>query len=326
MIDGHGDDIHKYGNIRINFSSNVYAGFDHQGLFEHLKQSMHLIANYPEPSPVSLEKRIAEINGIDANNVMVTNGATEAIYLIARAFQDCRPIIQQPTFSEYADACRWFSSSSSFSLQWLCIPNNPTGHVMPKTELLDKIETNPDDIFVVDASYTAYTKEDVLEEKEIVEFDNVVMLRPMTKDYGVPGLRLGYVVGNSRLLDKIRNYRMPWSVNALAVEAGHYLLTHRDEYRIPVDELIAERQRMEKVFNALNISTSHSDSHMLLCKLPSEAIKGESLSLKEYLANTHGILIRDASNFETLTPQHFRIAVQTREQNNELIKAISQWI
>ncbi len=197
---------------------------------------------------------------------------------------------------------------------------------MPKTELLDKIVTNPDDIFVVDASYAAYTKEDVLEAKEAVKYDNVLMLRSMTKDYGVPGLRLGYVVGNSRLLDKIREFRMPWSVNALAVEAGHYLLSHREEYRIPVDELIVERQRMEKELQTLNISTSHSDSHMLLCKTPKTPLvplKGGGYSLKECLANTFGILIRDASNFETLTPQHFRIAVQTREQNDELIKALA---
>lgn len=325
MINGHGDDIHNYVNIRINFSSNVYAGFDHQGLFEHLKKSMHLIANYPEPAPVSLEKRLAEMHGIDANNVMVTNGATEAIYLIARAFQDYRPVIPQPTFSEYADASK-STSVSTLTLNWLCIPNNPTGHVMPKTELFDKILENPDDVFVIDASYVGYTKEDVLEANEVVKFDNVVMLRSMTKDYGVPGLRLGYVVGNSRLLDKIRDYRMPWSVNALAVEAGHYLLSHHDEYRIPVDELIAERQRMEKELHLLNISTSHSDSHMLLCRIPktpSFPLKGGENSLKEYLANTHGILIRDASNFETLTPQHFRIAVQTKEQNNELIKALT---
>lgn len=329
MINGHGDDIHNYSNIRYNFSSNIYAGFEHQGLFEHLKNSMRLITNYPEPTPISLERRIAEAHGVAAENVMVTNGATEAIYLIAKTFNDCESIIPQPTFSEYADACR-INENKSLIINhqpliktcWLCIPNNPTGHVMPKDELTERVETNPNILFIVDASYAAYTEMDVIAADEVIKYDNVIMLRSMTKDYGLPGLRLGYVVGNSSLLQKIQENRMPWSVNALAIEAGHYLLTHHDEYHIPIVELIAERKRMETALNAKGITTSHSDSHMLLCQLT----KGSASELKQYLVDNHGILIRDASNFATLTPQHFRIAVQTRVQNDELLKALDQWI
>jgi threonine-phosphate decarboxylase len=320
MINGHGDDIYKYNDVRCNFSSNIYAGFSHYGLFDHLRKTVHLITNYPEPSPVSLERQIAEIKGIDAECVMATNGATEAIYLIARTFHHCEPIIPQPTFSEYADACR--DNRGSRRIWWLCVPNNPTGHVIPKKELLDTISANSNDVFVVDASYSAYTKQDVLRVEEVVGFNNVIMLCSMTKDYGVPGLRLGYVVGNSRLLDMIRANRSPWSVNALAIEAGHYLLAHNNEYTIPVDMLVSERQRVERELHTKGITTSKSDSHMLLCRLP----HSKACDLKEYLVDRYGILIRDASNFETLTPQHFRIAVQTEKQNDELLNALTQWI
>lgn len=327
MIDGHGDDLRNYGNVRINFSSNIYAGFSHHGLFGHLKKHMHLISNYPEPSPVSLEKQIADINGVGPDNMMVTNGATEGIYLIAKTFSNCEAVIPQPTFSEYTDAWRINKKESTISplikkIWWYCTPNNPTGHVMPKPEMLDLIMANPDDVFVIDASYAAYTKVDIMNAKEVASMNNVIMLGSMTKDYGVPGLRLGYIVGNTRLLDRIKINRMPWSVNALAVEAGHYLLVHRDEYNIPVDKLISERRRLEQTFNDIGISTSPSDSHILLCRLA----KGNARDLKNYLVDEHGILIRDASNFETLTPQHFRVAMQNEEQNSELIKAISQWM
>lgn len=325
MINGHGDDIHNYGGVRINFSSNIYAGFSHDGLFDHLRKSMCLIANYPEPSPLSLEKGLADINGLDQDCVMVTNGATEAIYLIARTFHGFNPVIPQPTFSEYADAYKGLANHAvefhRHNIFWFCIPNNPTGYVMPKDDLISKIKSNSDDIFVIDESYAAYTKESIISLDEAVNYDNVLLLRSMTKDYGVPGLRLGYVVGNSNLLSKVRENRMPWSVNALAIEAGHYLLEHKDEYHIPVDELIAERRRVENKMHELGIATSPSDSHMLLCRLP----QGKASELKGYLIANHGILIRDASNFQTLSPQHFRIAVQTEKENDELIKAISQW-
>lgn len=319
MISGHGDDLHKYDGIVSNFSSNIYAGFCHKGLFGHLCSLMNRIANYPEPSAHSLEEALASFYRIPKNCVMAANGATEAIYLIAEAFRDFVPVIPQPTFSEYADACRDCSGEpGGRSLRWLCIPNNPTGHVMPKCELLDLIAQKPNDIFVIDASYAGYTREEVLTVSEAVSMGNVLMLRSMTKDYGVPGIRLGFVVGNSDLLGKVRAKRMPWSVNALAIEAGLYLLAHHSEYEIPLEMLIGERSRMERELNARGIETCHSDSHMLLCLLP-DLSAGE---LKEYLAGSHGILIRDAGNFETLTDRHFRIAVQSKEQNSKLLEAV----
>lgn len=328
MINGHGDDIHNYANVRINFSSNIYAGFSHQGLYEHLKKSMHLITSYPEPSPLSLEKSLAEFHGVSCNEIMVTNGATEAIYLIARAFHDYHPVIPQPTFSEYADACREattvpddLSSGRPSLLTWLCNPNNPTGHVIPKQRLLHDIASHPADIFVIDSSYAAYTDQDTPSALDIVSHDNAIMLCSMTKDYGVPGLRLGYIIANSRLLERVNSQRMPWSVNTLAIEAGKYLIAHCVEFQFPLATLLAERQRMEEEIHEIGILTSHSDSHMLLCQLPN----GSARELKDYLANHHGFLIRDASNFPTLTQQHFRIAVQTPDDNNQLISALKNY-
>lgn len=338
MINGHGDDLHLYPNVQSNFSSNIYAGFSHEGLFAHLQASMPLITSYPEPSSLSLERHIAQLYGLEEPNVMVTNGATEAIYLLAQAWQGCQSSILTPTFSEYADACRMHGhevtliphlSSLPFHpspltphLAWLCVPNNPTGHVVPKQELLHSISAHPDTLYVIDASYAAYTQQPVLSPAEAVAHANVLMLCSMTKDYGVPGLRLGYLVGSDRLLGKVRTLRMPWSVNALAIQAGHYLLSHQAHYRIPLAMLLAERQRVEHHLQAMGITTQPSHSHMLLCRLP----HGQAIQLKQYLAHEHGILIRDASNFESLTAQHFRIAVQTEAQNTQLLNAIDLWM
>lgn len=319
MINGHGDDIHAFGNIKINFSSNVYGHFSHEGLMDHLHHSLHLITNYPEPSAATLEAALAAHHGIHPDEVMVTNGATEAIYLIAHAFSNYSAIIQQPTFAEYADACNDCHGTSI--MRWLCIPNNPTGDVTPRTSLVNDILSHPDDIFIIDASYAAYTTCELLCASDAITYPNVLMLHSMTKDYGVPGLRLGYITASHTLLDHIRHHRMPWSVNALAIDAGHYLLAHKADYTIPLDNLLQERKRIEPLLHAMHIATHPSDSHMLLCKLP----HGTAAELKLYLAQEHGILIRDASNFQGLMPQHFRIAIQTPSENDELIKALSQW-
>lgn len=317
MLHGHGDDMFMYPDIRINFSSNIYSHFNHQGLLEHLKHSLHLITNYPEPTPLSLENALAEILGCKQEEVMVTNGATEAIYLIARSFRHYSAAIPQPTFSEYADACK--GNNGERILRWFCIPNNPTGEVMPLQQLRQLIANHPDDVFVIDASYAPYTMEACLTVHEALSYGNVIMLHSMTKEYGIPGLRLGYVTAKSHLLALVKAQRMPWSVNALAIEAGQYILTHRGEYHIPAKELVTERERVEKELQRLGIGTAPSDSHMLLCQLP----HGTSAELKRLLAERHSILIRDASNFQGLDASFFRIAVQSTEDNDTLINALT---
>lgn len=324
----HGDDIYKYPNIRLNFSSNVYNHFDHSGLFRHLSERMEVVTSYPEPTPFTLERRLAEKLGLKPENVMVTNGATEAIYLIAQAYRGSTSHILQPTFSEYEEACRLAGHTivstdrqdipDSCQMMWLCNPNNPTGQVMEINRIIDAIKKHPDTLFVVDSSYALFTDLPLILPKESARYKNVLMLNSMTKGYAIPGLRLGYVTGEANLMKKLNAGRMPWSVNALAIEAGLYLLAHDDEYKIDIDTLMAERQRVaEALTETGKIETCPSDTHILLCRLK----EGAASDLKEHLAR-QGILIRDASNFTTLDDSFFRIAVQSKEENDELVHAI----
>ena len=143
MIFGHGDDTFRFGDkIKMNFSSNVYFGADYSALKEHLMEHFDVVSHYPEPDAQSLERMLAEHLGIPENSVMVTNGANEAIYLIAQLYKGWSSIIPQPTFSEYEDACRMFNHVISYDVKdemdvlpqdriyWICNPNNPTGNVL----------------------------------------------------------------------------------------------------------------------------------------------------------------------------------------------------
>ncbi len=324
MLIGHGDDIHHYRDIRINFSSNVYNHFDHEGLFSYLANRLDYVVNYPEPSPISLERELASMLDLSSDQLMVTNGATEAIYLIAQTFRGSTSTIETPTFAEYADACRLHGHTigRGGEMYWLCNPNNPTGTVTPKEELIAKIEAHPDVTFVIDASYAPFTREPLLTAKEAVDLPNVLMLHSMTKEFAIPGLRLGYLTGCTELLDPIRRQRMPWSVNQVAIDAGHYLIRHTDEFAFDLDALLAERERVAEKMKKLGfIDVWPSDTHILLCRLRF----GHAAALKDYLAQEHGILIRDASNFEELDKSFFRIAIQTYEENDQLINAIAEW-
>ena len=335
MIEGHGDDLYKYGKkIVSNFSSNVYNRIDHSGLYQRLNERLSTICSYPEPMPYSLESEIARRYSLTPRQVCVTNGATEAIYLIAQAFQGRISAVSGPTFSEYADACRvhrhkvkpFYSLDAlpeDAELVWICNPNNPTGEVRNKEDLKALVDSHPDKLFIFDQSYEYFTLKSLLGIKEAASFPNVILLHSMTKQYAIPGLRVGYFTASEGLTDDVRCRRMPWSVNSLAIEAAKYLLEEGDGISADIPQLLAECERLTNLLLATGmLEIWPTDTHYMLIKLR----MGKAAALKDFLAVNHGILIRDASNFEGLDERFFRIATQTPEENDKLVKAISEWM
>lgn len=340
MIEGHGDDAYRYGRpITSDFSSNVCCGADLSALKAHLCGRMDTISHYPEPAPFGLEARLARHHHLPEGAVCVTNGATEAIYLIAQTFRGTNSAVLQPTFSEYADACRLHSHrvTALYSLPsareayrlpeevrmlWLCNPNNPTGTVTEKRFLLELVRANPQVCFVLDHSYEHFTLHPLPSPAEAAALPNVLLLHSMTKRYAVPGLRLGYVTGNAGLLRRLRANRMPWSVNGLAIEAGLFLLEHGVPCASDMSAYLQEAARLRRALEALGgVEVWDTETHFMLVRLR----LGKASALKEYLAAEHGILIRDASNFDGLDDRFFRIAAQTPAENDRLVEAMAQW-
>lgn len=335
MINGHGDDIYRYGHtVRSNFSSNVYNRSDRRALFDRLRENVEKVCHYPEPEPLSLEKAFAGLFRIGKEEVCVTNGATEAIYLAAQAFKGEKSAVWMPAFSEYADACLLHGHKvlpfyvpdalpSEARLVWLCNPNNPTGEVRDMEMMAKLLEAHPRKIFLVDQSYEMFTLQRLFAPAEGVRFPNLLLIHSLTKHYAVPGIRLGYVTGQAALVGLLRRQRMPWSVNSLAVEAGFYAVEEGLRPTVDVAAYLREKERLEKALLATGIvEVWHSDTHFMLARLR----YGHASALKEYLVREHGILIRDASNFEGLDEHYFRIATQTPEENDQLVKAIREWM
>jgi len=370
MIQGHGDDTWRYTDIRINFSSNIYAHADLSELQAHLCRNISLIGHYPEPEPHALEAMLARKHGIPADCVLVTSGATEAIYLIAQTF--CQALHYYstgslPTFSEYADASEMFGMQrqdtalspqirfqvsgfrfqgarslspqpSAFSLQpsalslqpsapdrdtllWLCNPNNPTGRTLPPADILNLCGKAA--ITVIDQSYEDYTLVPMLSAREAAQKPHLILVHSLTKTYAIPGLRIGYITAAPELIRLLRHHVRPWSVNALAVAAAKWLVTH-DTRAIPhLNVYLAETARLRQQLNALpGIHVTNTDTNFMLATIAQTT----AAALKDFLAVHHHILIRNASNFKGLTPNHFRIATQRRDENRLLVSAISQFI
>ena len=337
MIDGHGDDIYRYDDlVKMNFSSNIFQHVDHSALKAHLLEHFDVVGNYPEPQPRQLERLIARQEGISPECVMVTNGATEAIYLIAQQYHHSASIIPQPTFNEYADACRQYHHIISFEntddlthlphdrVYWICNPNNPSGNVLMKGFLEYVVRRSPRYTFVVDQSYEDYTTEPLLVAREMQNVPNLIILHSFSKRYAIPGLRLGYITGHPATIQLLRSLVAPWSVNALAIEAGKFLVSQKakDNSRWLTDYL-AEAERLRNELRTINgLRVFDSKTNYMLCEIESVTAR----ELKSHLLHNHGMLIRDCSNFLGLSDHFFRVAAQLPEENDALVKAIADFV
>ena len=335
MIYGHGDDTYRYGEkVKVNFSSNIYQKADLTELKQYLATRLDAIGNYPEPEPKELEELIAEKLEIPASMVMVTNGANEAIYLIAQLYRGWASVIPQPTYTEYADACRMFDHIVSYErtdelnilpedrIYWICNPDNPTGNVMLKQLLAYVIKKHPRFLHVIDQSYADYTLQPMLKPKELLDCYNVMILNSLSKKYCIPGLRLGYMTASPIIIERLRDIRQPWTVNTLAIEAGKWLIKNDPKVIPDIEGYIAEAQRLRDELQAIDgIMVMDTKTHYMLVNIDWTT----SLELKNWLIENHGILIRDASNFHGLDTHCFRVAAQSPEENDALINAIKEF-
>lgn len=330
MIEGHGDDWACDYKVKANFSSNVYSHSDLRGLRDHLMRNFAVVAHYPEPEPQSLRVLLSERYAVQQENVLVTAGATQAIYMVARAFAGKKSYVMgEPTFREYEDACRMnghhlVNNVEEADLVWLCNPNNPTGECRSIAQIYGVLAAmKASALLILDQSYEDFAEERPLSPTETVALGRVVGIHSFTKCYSIPGLRIGWAVAEKTLIARLYGGLTPWSVNALSCEAVRYFLTEGANPLPSLRSLLGETQRLWGKLNALEgLRVYPTSTHFMLCQL----YESSAAQLKAFLLKEYGILIRDASNFNGLTCGHFRVCSQSVEENNLLVTAIKAYL
>lgn len=337
MIKGHGNDIYDFRDkIIADFSSNVVYKGPPCELIDFLANSVKNIVNYPEPDADSLRLKIAKYHKIDVASIIVTNGSTEAFYMLAHIFKGKKSSILIPSFSEYEDACCLydhdidFYSNSVFNSElkiksdilWIGNPNNPDGKIYKIDEIKDFLINNPQIILIIDEAYIDLCINNYSCIDLINEFENIIIVRSLTKSFAIPGIRLGYILSSPEIRMKLLKVKIPWSVNIIALNAGNYIFDNYSELLnefkdIANNSIILQRNLSQikglDVFNSL--------CNYFLLKLE----EGKAIELKHFLIENYGILIRDAANFRGLDSSFFRVAVQDEIKNKLLIKGITEW-
>ena len=337
MLHGHGDDGYQHAHhIVADFSTNVWYGGEPTGLKDYVFSRWATVNRYPEVLAESLAERVAWQHSLLPGQVLMSSGTTESIYLVAQAWAGRRTTIVTPAFAEYEDAARLHGHQITF-LAWeqlaqpqplaadvvfICNPNNPTGSVLRESALVALLAGNPGTVFVLDEAFIEFTTSIATARPLLARFDNLLLLRSLTKAYAIPGLRLGYVLASERLIAQLTQGKAPWTVNALAAAAGHFLFEHFDAVQPPTALLLADRAAFAaQLSENENLEIMPSHTHYFVGALR----RGTAAELKRWLLTQHGLLIRDATNFRGLTPAHFRLCTRPPADNQLLINALREW-
>ena len=326
----------------IDFSSNVNPLGCHPGVRRYLKKHLDSISEYPDPNSTDLRANLAWFTGVPKKQIVVGNGATEIIYNFCKTFlnKKTRVLIPIPTFSEYEVSAKLCDCKISFfktmdlskNLQkfimkiprngcvFICNPNNPTGILITKNEILKIIAAakKKSTIVFVDETFIELVPgndESVI--KHIKNFENLFILRSLTKSFGLAGIRIGYGVGSSQIIEPLQKIKIPWNVSNLAQRAASAAICYH-----PFLDKTCKLIKKEKNFISSNLAKSKkfvcytSATNFLLVKT-----KTKSKFLQKKLLKQK-ILIRDCSTFRGLNQNYIRIAVKTRKENIKLLKAL----
>lgn len=328
----------------IDFSSNVNPlGFPYS-VKSMIKKNYSLLSVYPDPNSSKLKEELEKYTGVSKGQIVVGNGATEIIYNFCRAFirKNTRVVIPVPTFGEYEAAALLQGSHALYlktmnlnekvpELQhmitknnciFLCNPNNPTGSLVKRKNMLKILETAHDKsalVFLDECFIELVPESNESLISNLKEFDNLFILRSLTKSFGLAGLRVGYGLGNKKMIDVLTRIKIPWNVNALAQKAASTALSSKSHLqktkKLIKNELAFLTSSISKI-NGFSCYPSSTNFILLESKIDSKTIQKKLIKKK--------LLVRDCSTFRGLDNKFIRIAVRTHKENMKLVKALEE--
>lgn len=333
----------RYGRTPLDFSVNVSPLGVPEGVVHAIQRAANQADRYPDPFCQRLREKIAEKEGVPAEQILCGNGAAELIFRAVLAKKPRRALLTAPTFAEYEAALRTagceivyypLRKEKDFALEasilgavspdtemvFLCQPNNPTGVTIPRPllrEILARCRA-VGALLVLDECFCDFLDEPMAHTLtgELRRGGALLILKSFTKLYAIAGVRLGYCLsGDTALLDSMSASGPPWSVSSLAQAAGLAALEEGDYVQRVRTLTRTERPWLAAQLQGLGLRVVPGEANYLLfrCAIP----------LAEPLAQ-RGILLRECGGYRGLNDSWYRAAVRTHEENQRLIQAMEE--
>ena len=341
--------IHK--DETSDFSGNINPlGFPKKAA-DKLAKNIGMVSSYPDKKYQALKNSISAYTGASPDNIVVGNGSTELISTFIKSVNAKKTIIIGPAYSEYENAVKAVGSSyeyfelkesenfmlnvnrlmatldKSVGLLIICNPNNPTGTAV-RTSDMEKIlihcKANGTSV-MVDETYIEFSDilEDICSIPLTDRYDNIFVIRGISKFFAAPGLRLGYGITSSHKFHKLLSENQdPWSVNILASYAGELVFSDK-EFIAETKKLIStERKKLLDELKAWkNLRVYSSESNFILVKLLTEKVTAAEIF--DYMVHKK-MVIRDAASFTFLDESYLRFCILTPTENAQLINSLKE--
>lgn len=336
----HGGDIYR-NYVNIDFSVNVNPLGIPEAVEDALYEAVEKCSRYPDISAEKLKNAVSGMLSVSKEYLLFGNGASELFMAITHGIKPKKTVIPVPAFYGYEYAAEvaegeilYYETKEKddFCLQedflsvlteevdvlFLANPNNPTGNMINREALRNVLfHCRDKGIYVVlDECFIEFCGKEYSMLQEIKEFPNLMIVRAFTKIFSIPGVRLGYLVcSNPLLLEKIGRQLPEWNVSSFAQAAGYECAKQIAFVEKTVTFIQKERQLLEAGLKRAGFKVFPGKANFLLiyCEFP----------LYDKLLEK-GILIRDCENFRGLSKGFYRIAVKSREENEDLLQAIGE--
>ncbi|MDD2463514.1 MAG: aminotransferase class I/II-fold pyridoxal phosphate-dependent enzyme [Desulfobulbus sp.] len=350
MIQGHGGNVFALAEALgcpaediTDMSSNINPLGTMPGLIAHIKERLNRIRVLPEVDARASIRAIAKLLDVAPERILAGGGTTQFIYTACAALQAKRVLILGPTYADYTDGCRVHGIEPEFFISkagdnflpqmerlrqalaqvdtvFLCNPNNPTGQLIDHQTLRALCTAHPQVRFIIDESYLPFAPVDQTQSMTSCGLDNVIVLWSVSKIFGMPGLRAGFLVANQGVVERFSRYMQPWCVNSLAQEAVCFLGDHLAEVSAFIDQtrafLARESVLLNKRLGDARLTLFPSMTSYYLMQL------GEHTSATEVCAllGRQRFLIRNCANFHGLDERFIRIALKDSATNEAVCR------
>ncbi|MDP6346853.1 MAG: histidinol-phosphate transaminase [Dehalococcoidia bacterium] len=323
----------------VDFSVNINPFGPPPGVREAVATAA--MERYPDAEATGLRRLLASRLGVGTDNLMAGNGATELIRLAAQCYlgPGDTAIIPQPAFGEYEVACSlagarvlkpWGREEAGFlpdvtvlvdmvrrnrsHVLFLGNPANPAGSYLDWGAIETLLDADPCCLVAVDEAFISFV-EAAWPSPEFVRYPNLVLLRSMTKDYSLAGLRLGYTVASAPVTAVLRRGCPPWNVNAAALAAGEAALKEDGFLKDSMRRVREVKELLAAGLSGLGLTPVISPAPFIIVKV------GDAARVRRSLLQ-QGILVRDCASFGL--PDYIRLGPRPVADCRRLIKALAQ--
>lgn len=294
-----------------------------------------LLRRYPHPMARSFREAASKVLGVSADWILVGNGSDDLLTMIMRACAEPgrRVVYPMPTYVLYRTLAQIQDAeivevpyhedyslpiaemiAAQAAVTFVASPNSPSGTSAP-VAMLEKLAAQLSGVLVIDEAYVDFAESDALE--LVKKYDNVIVLRTLSKGYSLAGLRLGFGVANPQLLEGLIKVKDSYNVDAIACAVGAAAIADQSHKDSNAQKIKDSRTKLSDALQKLGFSVLPSQANFLLAKSPT----GNAQFIYEKLKQS-GIFVR-YFNQPGLEDQ-LRITIGTPEQNEALIIALGE--